>query len=200
MSPFSSVICVGAGALVLVVGPSGAGKDSLINAARTRFRDDPRFFFPERTITRSAMASAEDHVSLTQQDFDNRRDAGEFGLSWNAHGLSYGIPSADIARTAEGQTVVVNVSRSMVAEAERIVDRIVVLHVTAPVAVLAARIALRGRETEADIANRLARDAPLSATDAKVVTIVNDGDLGRAVSQFCAELEAAHVNATSPRG
>jgi ribose 1,5-bisphosphokinase len=200
MSPSTSGTLVSAGALVLVVGPSGAGKDSLINAARARFRDDPRFLFPERMITRPAMQSAEDHGSLTQEDFDKRQACGEFALSWNAHGLSYAIPAAAMARTAEGQTMVVNVSRGVVAAAERISDRVTVLHVTAPVAMLAARIALRGRETEADIANRLARESAITAKHAKVVTIVNDGDLGRAVSQFCAELETAHVNATSLHG
>src|SRR5258708_1339198 len=125
--------------LVLVVGPSGAGKDTLLEAARRALADDPRFRFVRRVITRPADAGGEAHEAVTEEEFARRA----FALQWQAHGLHYGIP----AETIVGGPVVVvaNVSRTVVADAARRFPTRVI-EVTAPVEVLAARLAARARE------------------------------------------------------
>lgn len=154
--------------LVLVVGPSGAGKDTLLNMARTALAGDARFRFVRRVITRPAEAGGEDHEPVSEIEFAVR----DFALSWEAHGLHYGIP-ADVADDiARGVVVVANVSRSIIDEAAaRFPVR--VIEVTAPAEVLAARLSARGRETAADIAHRLARQIPLPE-GISVATVVND--------------------------
>ncbi|BCB17952.1 phosphonate metabolism protein/1,5-bisphosphokinase (PRPP-forming) PhnN [Bosea sp. ANAM02] len=189
MSSSSSDIAIpaaAAGVLVLVVGPSGAGKDTLMEAARDELGTDPRYRFARRLITRPAMAGAEDHESCDEVGFRAIEANGGLALSWQAHGLSYGIPAAELSGIGAGAVVIVNVSRRAIVAAERLVERVVVLNITAPVAVLARRLAARGRETEADIAARLKREAPLTAERAEVVTILND----RSVAEACAELLA----------
>lgn len=66
------------GALVLVVGPSGSGKDTLIGMAHAQLSHDRRFIFPRRVITRIAHIDAEDHDTLTPEDFETARRAGHF--------------------------------------------------------------------------------------------------------------------------
>ena len=156
--------------LVLVVGPSGAGKDTLLDLARAALANDPRVRFARREITRPANAGGEDHIAITPAEFDARRDG--YALAWQAHGLGYGIP-ADIANDLDaGKVVVANISRAMIlAAAEKF--PVMVLEITAPPAVLAARLAARGRETAADIAVRLARDVALPA-GVMVVRVIND--------------------------
>ena len=98
--------------LVLVVGPSGAGKDTLLDAARRKLAGDTRFRFVRRVITRPANAGGEDHDPVTEAEFATRH----FALQWQAHGLRYGIP-ADIADDlASGRVVIANVSRAVIAE------------------------------------------------------------------------------------
>lgn len=179
------------GVLVPVVGPSGAGKDTLIDSARAQFVGRPDILFVRRCITRNAGAGGEMHDALSREEFDHRRAAGGFLLSWEAHGHGYGIPIAHRADLEAGRTVVFNGSRRMVAEAEAIWPAVFVLEVMASPRTLAARLVGRGRETEEEIAQRLAREAPLLTRRATLVRIDNDGPLEAAVQAFCAALERA---------
>nr|WP_307850940.1 phosphonate metabolism protein/1,5-bisphosphokinase (PRPP-forming) PhnN [Acidocella sp. C78] len=153
------------GCLVLIVGPSGAGKDTVMRAARDALAGSPGFLFPRRIITRPADAT-EDHLPATPAEFA----AHAFALRWQAHGLSYGIPATIVPALGEGGVVVANVSRAVVAEARRRF-RCHVVEITASAPVLAARLAGRGREAPAAIAARLARAAAASGADE---TIVNE--------------------------
>lgn len=168
--------------LILVVGPSGAGKDTLLYLARIALADHPRFRFVRRVITRPAGAGGEDHEAVSETEFEQR----SFALSWQAHGLHYGIP-ADIAQdVTRGIVVVANVSRGVIAEAaERFPVR--VIEVTAPPEILARRLAARGRETVTDVARRLSRDASIPAGVA-VDRVVNDRTPGEAADRFIAAL------------
>ncbi len=78
--------------LILVVGPSGAGKDALIDGARQRLTATGAFYLTRRVVTRPLSAGGEDHESVTAERFREMQAAGAFLLSWNAHGLAYGIP------------------------------------------------------------------------------------------------------------
>ena len=177
--------------LVLVVGPSGAGKDTLLDAARTKLAGDPRFRFVRRVITRPAEAGGEAHEAVTEAEFAAR----EFALSWGAHGLRYGIP-ANIADDLEaGRVVVANVSRGAIAEAARRFP-VRVIEVTAPAEVLAARLAARGRETGADIAARLARNVAFP-DGVRVERVINDSTLEAGVAQFLAALISCHCEERS---
>ncbi|MCO5089717.1 MAG: phosphonate metabolism protein/1,5-bisphosphokinase (PRPP-forming) PhnN [Bosea sp.] len=157
-------------------------------AGRAGLVGDPRFRFARRLITRPAMAGAEEHDSCDGARFREAEARGELALSWRAHGLSYGIPAAELSGIAEGAVVLANVSRTVIAAAERLAARVVVLNITAPVAVLAQRLAARGRESEADIAARLKREASLTTGRAEIVTIMNDRSVAEAAQELLAML------------
>ena len=165
--------------LVLVVGPSGAGKDSLLNAARAAFRDDARISFARRVITRPPDPDGEDHEPVTETEFATR----DFALSWSAHGLHYGIPTEAVEAAP---VVVANISRGVIADAARRFS-VRVIEVTAPPNVLAARLAARGRETGGDVARRLARTATIP-NGVAVETVLNDATLAEGVERFVAAL------------
>lgn len=176
------------GCLVLVVGPSGAGKDSLLNGARAALAGDPRFVFARREITRPADSGGEDHIALSRSGFEQHRDDGGYALSWDAHGLGYGIPKSVDADLAAGRVVVANVSRGVLDQARGKYGRVAILSITVSPDVLAARLRARGRETEEQIAGRLVRAAAFTVTGPDVIEIRNDGDLSESVVAFVAAL------------
>lgn len=178
------------GLLVVIVGPSGAGKDTLMDHARAAFAGDTRFVFARRVITRPAEAGGEDHLPATEEAFARAAKAGDFALSWSAHGLSYAIPASVDADLAAGRIVFANLSRKVIPEAEARFARLAVIEISAPAAILARRLAARGRESEADIAARLARDVPVEAARAPVHRISNDRELASVVEEFLTLLRA----------
>jgi len=147
---------IGPGRLVLVVGPSGAGKDTLLSGAQAACGADGKVVFPQRVITRPPTAS-EDNALLSVVDFDQAATEGAFALAWSAHGHKYGIPASIDGDIRAGRTVVCNVSRTVIDLARRRYVNVAVVLVTAPTEVLAARLAGRRRPSDGDILGRLQR-------------------------------------------
>ncbi|MCC6946813.1 MAG: phosphonate metabolism protein/1,5-bisphosphokinase (PRPP-forming) PhnN [Bradyrhizobiaceae bacterium] len=162
-----------AGRLVLVVGPSGAGKDTLIALARDACKDDPAIVFPRRVVTRPP-SPFEDHDSFTGEEFVRAEREGRFALSWEAHGHRYGIPIGIEEDLRAGRTVVCNVSRAIVGAAARRWP-VTIVFVTAPPEVLAARLASRSRTSDGLALDRLNRTADLDAGICPDLVIENVG-------------------------
>lgn len=178
------------GRFIAVVGPSGVGKDSVMAALAAR---DPRFGMARRCITRPVEAGGEDHTSVTEAEFTRIERAGGFALSWRAHGLSYGIPSAVDDDIAQGRDVLANLSRGVLGVAQTRFARFVVLSLTAPVEVLALRLAGRGRETADQIADRLRRTPSALPAGLPVIPVGNAGPLDQTVDEILARLQPQRV-------
>lgn len=180
---------IGPGALVLVVGPSGAGKDTLLGAAQKLLAADTRILFARRAITREASAS-EDNVMVTPAEFESAVADGRYALWWRAHGQGYGIARAIDDEIGAGRAVVVNASRTIIGDARRRYQNAAVVLITAPAEVLAERLAARGRDSDGDLGGRLQRAS--LGTDGEVeLTISNVGTIeegARKLADFIAGL------------
>jgi ribose 1,5-bisphosphokinase len=173
------------GCLVLVVGPSGAGKDTLLRLARATLAEDPRYVFPRRLVTRPPSAD-EDNDEIDEAAFAAGCAAGRFTLHWRAHGLGYALPAEAGRLAGDGRVVVCNVSRRIVADARAACPRVSVVEITAPPEILAQRLAARQRSQDGDLAARLARGGGVTAD----LTILNVGPPDGAASRLVAHLRA----------
>jgi len=172
------------GALVLVVGPSGVGKDTLIDLAREALAQNPKFTFPRRIITRDPDAGHEIIEPVTEAEFTRRLATGEFCLHWAAHGLHYGLPAGIKAEINAGHIVVVNGSRTILTDAMSRFARVQIVLVSAPRELLAERLAQRGRESADDRARRLTRSDALFELALPHFELHNTGTPQQAASRF----------------
>jgi ribose 1,5-bisphosphokinase len=169
--------------IVAVVGPSGAGKDTLLSALAATH---PELVLVRRVITRPTEAGGEDFEGVTPTEFAARKARGDFALDWQAHGLCYGIEAAQID---PAKAVVFNGSRGALLRARAVFPDIRVIVVTAPAEVLAERLAARGRESRTEIAARLERSGYALPEGIAAQTVVNDGTVAQGVAALWALLQ-----------
>jgi ribose 1,5-bisphosphokinase len=162
---------IGPGRLVLVVGPSGAGKDTLLGLAKAACADERNIVFPRRVITREASAS-EENEEVSIDTFQEALTRGEYAMHWEAHGHCYALSLAIDDEIRAARTIVANVSRTVIGAMRRAYADVVVVSITAPPNVLAERIAMRARGSDGKLESRLGRVVE-DASAAPDVTIVN---------------------------
>lgn len=178
------------GSLVLVVGPSGVGKDTLIGGARHALGNDKRFTFVRRIVTRPADFEVEDHDTMDVEKFKETEAAGRFALTWDAHNLRYALPLSLDTDLALGRTVVANVSRHVVAEARSKYPACAVILITAEISRRAERLVRRGREGNDQITARLARESGPVPAGIVPIVIDNSGSIAIGVTAFVLALRA----------
>ena len=174
------------GRIFAVVGPSGVGKDTLLAGATAQ---NPALHWARRVITRPMAAGGEPFLGVDRAGFNARLVAGDFALAWDAHGLSYGIPHAEIAPLGQGRDVVFNGSRAALPAAQAVFPGLIVLRISAPSRVLAERLAARGRETQAEIEARLCRASYDVPPGLPVIDVVNDASPETGIQRLLAALQ-----------
>lgn len=184
-----AVTGIGPGRLVLVVGPSGAGKDTLIGLIRAACADDGTIVFPRRVVTRAA-SSSEDNEHLSPDEFRQARARDEFSMHWEAHGHCYGLPRAIDDDIRAKRTVVANVSRMVVDAMRHAYADVLVVSITAPPEILAARLAARARGSDGRVADRLSRRVDADAAPPDVV-IMNVGSAEEHASELLRVIRGA---------
>ncbi|MFN3356730.1 MAG: phosphonate metabolism protein/1,5-bisphosphokinase (PRPP-forming) PhnN [Pseudomonas sp.] len=184
------------GRLIYLIGPSGSGKDSLLDAARPRLAERGCRIV-RRVITRSAEAAGEAAQGVSPAQFAVMEADGAFALSWQANGLCYGIPKAVDDWLAAGEDVLVNGSRGHLAQTRERYPTCLVLLLTVDQAVLRQRLIARGRESSADIEERLARNARfteqlIAANGGGLFVLDNSGPLQHTVERLLCCLDQGH--------
>jgi ribose 1,5-bisphosphokinase len=180
--------------LIYVIGPSGAGKDSVLQGVRDTWANLPTAHWARRTITRAVQPGGEAHESVTQQAFDTLSQDGAFAMSWQANGLSYGIRKEELKPLFAGHCVFVNGSRAYLSQVLLQWPASTVVQISASADVLLQRLNSRNRESAQAVSERMnrriANDLPLDA-----ISIVNDGALQEAVQSLRSQLQVRLGNA-----
>lgn len=145
------------GKLIYLMGPSGSGKDSLIEAARPDLAARGCEVI-QRVITRSAESAGEEAIGVSREAFQALKANGSFTLDWQANGLEYGIPVQLDHWLSAGRHVLVNGSRGHLKQARERYPDLLAIMLRVDTDVLRQRLLARDRETPAEINARLARN------------------------------------------
>ncbi|BBT72977.1 MULTISPECIES: ribose 1,5-bisphosphokinase [Enterobacteriaceae] len=166
------------GKLIWLIGPSGSGKDSLLEVLRQQAH--PQLLVAHRYITRPANAGCENHIALSEAEFFTRAGHNLLALSWHANGLYYGVGVEIDLWLHAGFDVIVNGSRAHLAQAKaRYADALLPVCLQVSPDILRQRLQARGRENGAEIAARLERAARYAPPNCP--TLNNDGSLLQSV-------------------
>ena len=174
------------GKMIAVVGPSGVGKDSVMLGLCLAKTD---LSLVQRAITRAPDHLGENHISLSEKEFENAKTAGQFVLDWKAHGLSYGIPFNSISALHKGQDMLINLSRNVLEEAHAVFDNFVLINLSASKDVLRQRLLARGREDDKDIEKRIERNVLALPPDLNVHSVNNDHLIDQTINNIIEYLD-----------
>jgi phosphonate metabolism protein PhnN/1,5-bisphosphokinase (PRPP-forming) len=186
--------------LVIVIGPSGAGKDSLIAGARLALSNNPTFYFTSREITRPTSAGGESHIAVSVEEFLRRRDSGVYAVCWHAHDTWYGINRSIADQLADGKVVVFNGSRDAIGQARKRFPGVKIVYISAPDAVLAKRLAARGRESTTEVRERMTRNEQLKSIPDGSIVLSNTGSLQQTLDKFIDILQKTLMDESEPPG
>ena len=192
------------GWFVAIVGPSGAGKDTIINAVHQALKNNPEFLFVRRTITRKAGINSfddhddtsqnignEDNIGVTLEKFFELSEKASFSLQWFAHGIHYALPIGIVDEVHKGKIVIANISRAELEHAKELFGKVFVIEINAPIGILKERLLSRKREKITDIEERLERaNIPIHLPKgAKYCYIDNSGNINSSVDKVLSILQ-----------
>ncbi|MGB6103650.1 MAG: phosphonate metabolism protein/1,5-bisphosphokinase (PRPP-forming) PhnN [Pusillimonas sp.] len=185
-----------AGRLIYLMGPSGAGKDAVLQGLHESMGSDS--YLAPRLVTRPAMPGERRSVSVSPTEFAWLESSGRLAMAWRANGLAYGVPRQIDDMLAAGGDVLVNGSRAYLPEACRRYQTLLPVLLSVDGALLRQRLINRGRENTEQISARLARNARFASLRCPVgvnpvFVLDNSGAIGDAIAALQAYLGPVHT-------
>lgn len=174
------------GKIVILSGPSGVGKDSILNRWKTA---DPRVVRVIAYCTRPPRHGEVDGVDyhfVSREQFMAKAEAGEFFEYKEVHGNLYATPLRDMeALLADGRIAVLKIDvQGALSVMEKRTDVLSIFLLPPSLEELERRIRSRGTDDEATIQKRLKNaHEELAVADRYQHRVVND-DLDRAVAEI----------------
>lgn len=171
--------------LFLIVGNSGSGKDSLIQAVKNKFSiQNKEIKVPIRVITRPISPDTEDFESVSEDAFNKLKAQRAFALDWYIYGLYYGVRKNIEEWIAQGHPVLINVSRSILNDAKKKYPDLKIIFVKVTFEITANRIKERGREDTEAMKKRLERARKNQNLASADYVVDNSGDLEEAAKKM----------------
>lgn len=180
--------------LIYLVGPSGVGKDSVLTQLKRHHYSDNQPLVAHRYITRPARADDENHIELTEFDFNRRLKSNLFLFHWQSHDYSYAVGVEIKKWLQQGHCVIINGSRQYLEQARQIFPGLMLVWMTVSEDVLRQRLQHRGRENAEEIEARIQRSKKIAVMQADdYLTIYNDRSIEDTVEKLLALVESTRT-------
>ncbi len=162
---------------VVITGPSGVGKGTLIRSLRERMPDLELSVSATTRRPRTGETQDVDYHFLAPEEFERRVDAGDFVEHASYAGARYGTLRAELeTRTAAGAPVVLEIELQGARQVRETMPSAVQVFIAPPsLEALRARLIGRGTDEPAQIEARLrTAERELAAQDEFAHVVVND--------------------------
>ena len=168
------------GSLVVISGPSGSGKGTVVKKLREIMPDVALSVSATTRAPREGEADGREYYFITRDDFEDMVAQGEILEFTSYCGNYYGTPKKEAERiTGEGRDLILEIEVDGASQIKRLMpDAVTIMLIPPSLTELESRLRGRGTETEQVIANRLARardEIGLAENYDYVVVNENDG-------------------------
>jgi guanylate kinase len=184
--------------LVIISGPSGVGKDTIIDALRQRPRD-PDYHYVVTCTTRSPRPGEVDGSSyhfLDRKTFLELRDAGGLLEANEVHGNWYGTPRAEVADALQaGHDVILKIDVQGAQQVKERIDEALLIFIVPPsLETLFGRLRTRATETadELEVRQRNAAIELARQDDYDHVVVNETGQVERTAETIDRIIEETH--------
>ena len=176
--------------LFFLIGPAGVGKDTLLNKLKKKQYSSKQPLVAHRYITKAIKENDENHIEMSELDFNRRKEAGLFLFDWEYQGGSYGVGKEVLQWLESGEHVIVNGSRRYLSIAQKIYPELVPIWMTISEKVLRKRLIIRARETKQEREQRIEENHELERFKSdRCITITNDASIKKTIRQILALIE-----------
>ena len=177
--------------LLVISGPSGVGKGTLVKALKARRADVVESISCTTRPPREGETHGKEYFFLTKEEFLRRIAENDF-LEYDEHfGNYYGTPKSFVKDMLKEKSVILEIDVVGALNAKKAIPESVLIMIAPPsLDELKRRLVGRGTETDEDIKNRLSRlDYEMSQQDKYDYVVIND-DLELALLQIEKILDA----------
>lgn len=171
--------------LLVISGPSGVGKGTLVKAIKARRADVAESISCTTRAPREGETHGKEYFFLTKEEFLRRIEERDF-LEYDEHfGNYYGTPKSFVLEMLKTKSVILEIDVVGALNTKKAIPESVLIMIAPPsVEELKRRLVGRGTETEEAIKNRLSRlEYELSQQDKYDYVVVND-DLEKALQEI----------------
>ena len=183
------------GKLIVVSGPSGVGKGTIVKTLIKRRSDVVESVSCTTRPPRAGEVHGREYYFLDKADFLKRIEENDF-LEYDEHfGNYYGTPKSFVKETLKEKSVILEIDVVGALNAKKeFPDCVLVMIVPPSEEELKRRLISRGTESEEEVANRLQRlSYELAQKDKYDIVIVND-DLETAIADLSAVVDGNYKN------
>ncbi|MFL5883674.1 MAG: guanylate kinase [Thermoleophilaceae bacterium] len=182
------------GGVLVVTGPSGVGKGTLINRLLERVPGLTLSVSATTRPPRPGEVDGRDYHFLSEEEFEKRLLRNEFLEHAMYAGNHYGTPRSEIERASDGLVLEIEVEGARQVR-ERLPEALQVFIAPPSPEALRQRLVGRGTDTEEQMEKRLARAQEELAAQSEFKHVVVNDDVERAV----AELERLAARIVGPQ-
>lgn len=171
--------------LLVISGPSGVGKGTLVKAIKARRADVAESISCTTRAPREGEIHGKEYFFLTKEEFLRRIAEDDF-LEYDEHfGNYYGTPKSFVLEMLKTKSVILEIDVVGALNTKKAIPESVLIMIVPPsVEELKRRLVGRGTETEEEIKKRLSRlEYELSQQDKYDYVVVND-DLEKALQEI----------------